>query len=141
MKEELLIKLKEIEKKFPFMFAAPATDQEIQKTEQRLGRTFSQHYKDFLGVYGGAMVGAYPIFGIHPVEPMDEALNTVELATERFANDGWEGLDAGIVISENHAGDPAILKNDGSVHLGSHDGTGQLIWNNFDDFLSWCLER
>lgn len=141
MKQEFLIKLKEMEKKFPFMFSAPASDKEIEQVEELLNVTLSEQYKTFLKHYGGAMVGPYPIFGPRPVESMDVSLNTVESVTAKFRKDGWDGADMGAIISENHAGDPVILKNNGSVFLGSHDGAEQLSWSNFDEFLSWCLNR
>jgi len=141
MNKKLLEKLKKMEVESPILFAPAASEAEIGCVEASLQSVFSMEYKEFLKIYGGAMPGPYPVFGINPIDLMDKRLNTVEIVTQYFRRQGWPKVDDGSVISCNHAGDPIILKNDGTVFMESHDGFGDESWNSFDDFLIWCINR
>jgi hypothetical protein len=139
MNEKLRARLKAGEAAFPALFASAASPAEVQRAEASLQAVFSTEYKEFLDMYGGAMPGAWPVFGTRPVDVMGQRLNTVEAVTRHFRKQGWPHTEDAAVISENHAGDPVILKNDGTVFVGSHDGFGEQTWRDFDEFLDWLL--
>ncbi len=59
-------------------------------------------------MFGGAMVGPYPIFGLRPVEVMGDNHWSVVDVTRRYRIDGVAGTEDWVVFSEDHAGNPVV---------------------------------
>lgn len=133
--------LEKIFAEFPFMKASPAPTSEVRAAEQNAGITFDASYKDFVSRYGGAMVGALPVFGTRRADPMGESLWSVDEVTRNFREDGWPGAGEIYVISVDQAGNPIGVNEAGAVVSFDHD-TGEmfLVAASFDDFI-WSLIR
>jgi len=140
MSDEIYLRLNELKKKYPFMYSKPATEEELMILESYSGWRIPEECIEFLRFSSGAVVGAYPIYGVNPNELMGKNRNTIISATTDFRLDGWSFGEEFIVISENHAGDPVLLNKDGFVLMQSHDGFEENNWKNFLDFLKWCLK-
>ena len=127
---------------FPIMVAdtCPAIE-EINAAETALGIPFSLDYRVFLEKYGAAMVGPYPIFGLRQVEVMGNDEWSVVDMTKRFRNEGVPEIQAWIVFSMDHAGNPIGMDSKGGTWIYDHDFGGACkLYSNFETFL-WkrCL--
>jgi hypothetical protein len=123
-------------KESPIMRATPATDREIGGAQRQLGCSFHEDYVDFLLRYGGAMVGSYPIFGIHRAHVMGKNFYSVVDVTRRFRDDRWPGTSDWYVISMDGSGNPIGVDVHGRVWISDHDqGNISLLAPNFETFL------
>ena len=114
----------------------------IDAAERDLGVVFSDDYRQFLGSYGGALVGPYPVYGLVRADPMDARLWSVVTVTKHFRAQSWPGSDRWYVISMDHAGNPIGIDASGKVHVYDHD-SGELveIATSFEQFLVSCLSK
>ena len=142
MKQETLNALDNIFLSTPIMRAdGVPTDKEIAEASERLEIPFPNDYVEFLRMFGGAMVGPYPVFGLRPVDVMeDERWSVVEIteATRASLNEaaGW------VVFSEDHGGNPIGFDSSGIIVIYDHDfgGTSKLA-DDFEGYLrSQCLK-
>ena len=117
------------------------SDAEIDEAAQALGVLFDSDYREFVRLYGGAMVGPYPIFGLRPVEVMDDELWAVVTVTERYRETGIAKIAEWYVVSEDHAGNPVGVDAEGKVWTYDHDfGGPAVIASSFEEYLrSKCL--
>jgi hypothetical protein len=120
--------------------ASPGTAVEIETAASAVGCTFHQDYREFLRRYGGAMVGSYPIFGIHPVDVMGNQWSVAEM-TKWFRSEGWPGTDDWYVISTDGTGNPIGVSPDGHVWISDHNvGEVAVIARDFESFIDeHCL--
>lgn len=100
------------------------TSEEVDHASQELGVPFVADYRQFLLMFGGAMVGPYPIFGLRPVEVMGDDHWSVVDVTRHYRNDGVPGTEKWIVFSEDHSGNPVGMDADGVVWIHDHDFGG-----------------
>ena len=115
---------------------------EIESASEALGVPFATDYREFLLVFGAAMVGPYPIFGLRPVEVMgDDEWSVVDM-TQRYRNDGVPGSDAWVVFSEDHAGNPIGMDASGKVWIHDHDFGGVMeLAASFEEYIrNQCLK-
>jgi hypothetical protein len=126
----------------PILRASGASPHEIQAAEQTLGVVFSEDYRWFLHMYGGAVVGPYAIYGLSRSELMDEKLWSVVSVTEHFRKQSWPGTAGAYVISMDHAGNPIGIDETGRAVSFDHDA-GEMIEvaNDFGSYLESCLAR
>jgi hypothetical protein len=143
MKESTWEQLDEEFNRFPIMRSEPTTIEEVQAAAERVGRPFHSDYSDFLRRYGGAIVGAYPIFGLRQAEAMGNAFWSVVDVTNRFRTDGWAGTSEWYVISMDGGGNPIGVSSDGKVWISDHDaGEVTVIAPDFETFLlRQCLSQ
>jgi cell wall assembly regulator SMI1 len=122
---------------FPMLRAAdPPSEAEIMQAEQQIGVLFPDDYRQFLLRYGGAMVGAYPVFGLRPVDVMGVSHWSVLDVTRHYRSDGVPGTDQWTVISEDHAGNPIGMDQDGVIWIHDHDFGGiSPIARSFEDYI------
>ena len=115
--------------------------EEIENASQEIGVPFAADYREFLLMFGGAMVGPYPIFGLGPVEVMGNEWSVIEV-TRRYRNDGVPGCDAWVVFSEDHAGNPIGMDADGKVWIYDHDFGGVTeLASSFEAYVrNQCLK-
>jgi hypothetical protein len=99
------------------------TSDEIDHASEELGVPFASDYRDFLLLFGGAMVGPFPIFGLRPVEVMGDEWSVINV-TKRYRNEGVPGSDAWVVISEDHSGNPIGMDSEGAIWIHDHDFGG-----------------
>ena len=95
-----------------------------------------------LGSYGAGFAGAYPIYGLRPVELMGDDFWSVVAVTNEFRSQGVPGTDRWIVFSDDQACNPVGMDKDGKVWIHDHDFGGiALLENSFEDYLrNWCLD-
>lgn len=137
MKTEILNKLDALFASSPILRATELpSDTEISEAAIQLGIPFPADYREFLLKYGGAMVGAYPIFGLRPVKVMDDDLWSVVCVTRRCRERKVPGTEAWIVFSEDHAGNPIGIDRKGTVWIHDHDFGGIMqLAADFEEYL------
>ena len=129
-------KLTQLALAYPFMVSRPATADEITDVEAKLGVPLHADYSNFLTHCGGAMLGAFPLFGVHPVEVMGGALNTVLDVTTFFRNQHWPHLGLNIVVSEDQAGNAIWMNDQGRLVRYDHDfGDVTVVADSLDHFI------
>ncbi|WP_280191011.1 SMI1/KNR4 family protein [Delftia sp. PS-11] len=126
---------------YPFMFSEGAGENKIQELIEIYHDLLSSQYQEFLRFSGGAVIGAYPVYGVSSVDLMDAHFNTANKVTKKYEEDGMIEKGRFLVISENHAGDPIYLNLDGSVVESSHDGFQYKSWENFNEFIKCCAGK
>ena len=117
------------------------SDEEIDHAAQGLGVAFDSDYREFVKQYGGAMVGPYPIFGLRPVEVMDDDLWSVVKVTKRYRKMAIAEIAQWYVVSEDHSGNPVGIDAEGNVWIYDHDfGGPSIIASSFEAYLrKMCL--
>jgi hypothetical protein len=109
----------------------------VDAMAKSLGRPMPLEYREFLLRYGGAVVGASPIYGIRQSQSgMGRARRTVLDLNERWQRSGWPHSGEWLIVSEDQSGNPVGIASDGRVLAWDHD-TGQTIemGSSFEDFL------
>jgi len=115
--------------------------EEVEKASQEIGLAFAADYQEFILMFGGAMVGSFPIFGLRPVEVMGEVWSVIDV-TKRYRDDGVPGCASWVVFSEDQAGNPIGMDEDGKVWICDHDfgGVAELA-PSFEDYIRrQCLD-
>lgn len=143
MKADTIQKLDELFDNSPIMRAADVpTVQEVDAASKDLGVSFEDDYREFILRYGGATVGPYPIFGLRKWELVDRDRWSVLDMTKEIRRAGIEKIVSWLVISEDHAGKPVGLDNDGRVWTYDHDfgGVSELA-TDFEQYIRvQCLK-
>lgn len=126
---------------FPFKRATGLTEFEIVEAENKLGVAFDKEYRRFIIKYGGAIVGAYPVYGLKRAESMDINLWSVVDVTMNYRNEHWFEDDILYVISTDHAGNPIGFNKEGILLVVDHD-FGEIVEfaKTFKDFLEECYK-
>lgn len=101
------------------------SEAEIASAESELGCKFDPDYATFLRRYGGATIGAMPVFGLRPVEVMGNPWSMVEI-TREYRSQQWPGTIRWYVVSEDGYGNPIGIDPNGRVFLSDHD-SGEII--------------
>lgn len=140
MKESTWKQLEKQFEKYPFMKAESVSEEEINSIEASLGVRFDSDYKKFVLKYGGAIVGAFPIYGLRHADPMDNELWSVSTVTRHYRNEDWPDTQNWYVISSDHSDNPVGITPDGKVISFDHD-YGEIIEvaNSFEAYLNKCL--
>lgn len=140
MSPETVARLRSEFDSFPNMVAeSQPTSEEIDQAASELRVPFTDDYVEFLRVFGGAMVGAYPIFGLRPVSVMGKRRWSVVAMTKLYRQHSVPGVDDWIVFSEDHAGNPVGFDAKGTVWTHDHDFGG--ITQLSDSFEHYLRER
>lgn len=125
---------------FPNMVAeSRPNEEEIEQAAAELGVPFTDDYVEFVREFGGAMVGAYPIFGLRPVSVMGKRRWSVVEITKLYRQRSVPGADDWVVFSEDHAGNPVGFDTNGAVWTHDHDFGG--ITQLSDSFEQYVRER
>jgi hypothetical protein len=117
------------------------SDMEIAEASNRLGIAFPITYIEFLRSFGGAMVGPYPVFGLRPVEVLENERWSVVDVTEA-TRVSLDVAKAWVVFSEDHSGNPIGFDASGVVEIYDYDFGGiSRIADDFEGYLrSQCLK-
>jgi hypothetical protein len=120
---------------FPQLRGEEVAAAEIAVAASQLGLPLPDDYRDFVLRYGGGIVGAWPVYGLRPVEPMGNEWSVVEV-NRRYRAEGWRGVDDWLIVSVDHAGNPIGIAKDGRVWVSDHDfGDVAVVAENFEGFL------
>jgi len=98
-KLQVLTQLQRYQAKYPFLFADPTTDEEIQELETYAGWKLPTEYVELLCFSSGIQL-KYSIYGTNAVETMDNSINTVVSATEFYKKYGYV-LKNCLVVSDD----------------------------------------
>lgn len=114
----------------------PVPHIEIEESEQKLQVKFSDSYKKFISLYGGALLTENSIYGLRKEEMMGDDNWSVTQLTLYYRNQNWPGTENWYIISDDFAGNPFGVDPEGKVWLSDHD-TGEIIQvaEDFEDFL------
>jgi SMI1-KNR4 cell-wall len=140
MTPDTLARLKNEFESFPIMVAESLpTIEEIEQASSELGIPFTSDYIAFLRLFGGAMVSAYPIFGLRPVPIMGKQRWSVVEMTKLCRQESIPCTDNWVVFSEDLAGNPVGFDISGIVWTHDHDFGG--IARLYDSFEQYVRER
>ena len=120
--------------------------EEVETASGEIGIAFPNDYREFVLRYGGAMVGAYPVFGLRFCEVMGDDRWSVVKMTHDYRN----GLKAAgvncatewVVFSEDHSGNPIGMDCEGRVWTYDHDFGGLAeLTSSFEEYIrTHCLK-
>lgn len=126
----------------PVLVAGPAEEAAVNELEAAIGFQLPADYRAFVTRYGGAIVGAYSVYGVGASDAMGDDESSAMQVTERFRMQQWPGTASALVISMDHAGNAVTLDASGHVHRFDHDsGTTEQLAASFEDLIiNWCLK-
>lgn len=110
---------------------SPATDNQIQLAEQKLGLKFANEFKEYVKKYGAVSAKGMELIGICTYPRLD----VVHITTrEREINDSFP---SGMYVVENTAIEGIlILQNeDGEIYEFQPNGTLNKIYNSFKEYI------
>jgi len=120
----------------PVMRAESVPQAEFDTAVVGLSIPVPADFREFVLMYGGAIVGPYPIFGLRAAAAMGVGEGSFLEITSHFREDGWPGVDQWLVISMDHAGNPVGVAEDGQVWCSDHDaGEIVLVASSFEAYL------
>ncbi|MBA3707846.1 MAG: SMI1/KNR4 family protein [Planctomycetes bacterium] len=116
---------------------AVTNEGEISNAEKQLGVTFSPDYKQFLNIFGGAVVGRRLIYGLRLAEYMHGNKDfTVIGATNQYRTKKWPSVSAWYVVSADGAGNPIGVDSEGAVWIFDHNQMrAEKIYAGFDEWI------
>ncbi len=121
---------------WPDLVAGAAGADEVRRACHSLGVEPAQDYLEFVVRYGAGIVGPYRIYGLGRAEAMGVDEASMVAVTEHYRGPRWPGVEAWLVVSMDHAGNPIGLAEDGTVWLSDHDaGEVVQIASSFEDYL------
>lgn len=119
------------------LHGSPATDKEISEAELELGLKFNAQYIDFIKLFGGAFGG----IEIHAFNNGDliGSETVIELTNEFrkvYSEHLTEELMKSYAISDDGAGNPILINQDGHIIVFLHDtGEVQKMHNSLEELL------
>ena len=114
---------------------------ELDDAAREIGVSVDPDLSEFIIRYGGAVVGAFPIYGLRPVELMGDDRWSIMTLTGLYRSQLPGLLEDWCIFSEDHAGNPIGIRPDGSVWIFDHDfGGADKIYDNFEMYIrKQCL--
>src|SRR5688500_5092457 len=91
--------------KYPTLKSDGVPDADLTQASEQIGRELPAEYREFVARYGGAVVGAYPVFGLRPVEALGNDWSVTEM-NRVFRSQQWDGVDDWVIVSMDHSGNP-----------------------------------
>jgi SMI1 / KNR4 family (SUKH-1) len=142
MKPDTWNKLDEMFADAPMMRATPVVEAEVVQAAAAFGLELPADYIQFVCRYGGATVGPYSVYGLRASDTMGLKESSAFEVTKRFMSQGWRGLEAALIISTDHSGNPVYLTSSGEVWISDHDfGGDSKLAEDFEDYLLFkCLK-
>ena len=141
MRDETWELIEELFSRHPVLRAEEVPISEIEAAEAVIGVHLSNDYKQFVGRYGGAIVGPFPVFGLRRAQAMAKNDGSFVEVTRHFRHQGWPGTERWAIISVDHAGNPIGLDSEGKVWICDHDARAvQQLANDFENYIrTRCL--
>jgi cell wall assembly regulator SMI1 len=141
MRDDTWKAMEDIFSRHPILRAEGVAAKEVEAAEAEIGMRLSDDYKQFIGRYGGAIVGAFPVFGLRRAAPMADNDGSFVDVTRAFRCQRWPGIEGWAIISVDHAGNPVGIDNEGRVWISDHDARAvQLLADTFEGYVrKWCL--
>ena len=136
MRNETWQALDELFARFPILKSEVVASSEIAAAEGSVGVALAEDYKEFIGRYGGAIVGPYRVFGLRKAPAMGRNEGSFVEVTISFWLQRWPGVEQWAIISADHAGNPIGLDAEGKIWISDHDARAvQAIAENFEAHL------
>lgn len=123
-------------------YAVPAAEENIKTAENILELKFSDSYKKFLSLYGGAMISGDLVYGLSYQVDMDKDTWSVVDKTKFYKEvQKWPGIEDWYIISDDGRGNPIGVDPAGKVWLSDHDSNFEKVKlaDNFEEFLEKLL--
>lgn len=142
MKTGTLTALEAMFQKHPVMRGGRVDRAEVNALENAVGFALPADYREFVEKYGGAIVGAFSVYGLRRAHAMAKNESSAWDVTKHFRSEGWPGVENWLVISSDQSGNPVGLDAAGKVWISDHDtGTINPLAASFEDYLrKWCLK-
>jgi len=124
---------------------APATDEQIKSSENKLNYKFSQDYIDFIKEFGGAYLGVnIHAFNNHSMMSKDTVTETTQEFRKAYEGRSTQELIAkSLVIAIDGTGNPILISSDGKVFIVYHDSEDdvELLANRFNEFIIKIIDK
>ena len=114
----------------------------IDKEFNENGFVIPESYREFIHRYGGAILGAYSVYGVGSCKLMGNDTESVFKVTDSFKAQGWPGVEEWLVISMDAAGNPIGMDTGGKIWISDvvHGCIDELA-DDFEEYvLEWCLD-
>jgi len=115
------------------------TEPQVDAAQKRLGCTFDPAYVRFLREFGGALIGADPLYGLYVASAMGDDEDVVS-ATLHFRSDKGLRVDDWYVVSNDGRGGPIGVAPDGRVRLSDH-GEVVPVADSFPTYLAQRIHK
>jgi hypothetical protein len=147
MRSSTIASLNEWFERFPHLRGEPArTNDDIVAIERRLGVSFSDGYKEYLGVFGGADVGRRTVYGLYLPKAIQDSTTyrsennktfLVEDATVFYRGKNWPGVREMYVVSVDYSGNPIAVDSSGVVWISDHNRMEcEMVHSCFEDWIN-----
>jgi hypothetical protein len=123
---------------FPEGQCGSVDGKEIIEAEKFLNVYFSQGYKRFLRMYGGASVPGHYIYGLRRQINMGERSWSVIHRTDFYKNvQKWPDIEDWYIVSDDGSGNPIGIDPEGRVWLSDHNSGFEKVKlaDSFEEFL------
>ncbi len=143
MKNDTWTKLEAEFAEFPNLKGEAVSEAELAELEARLGFPLPSDYREFIARCGGAIVGAYRIYGLRRAAAMGRKEGFAMETTDHYRKQAWPGTESWLVFSVDQSGNPIGLDEKGHVWISDHDFGGVArIADSFEEFIIvTCLKR
>ncbi len=142
MKKETWNLIEEFFADSPTLKAEPVSYKVIDEEFSQNSFTIPSDYREFIHRYGGAILGAYSVYGIGSCKLMGNDSDSVFKVTDSFKVQGWPGVEGWLVVSVDSAGNPVGMDTDGKIWVSDavHGCIDELA-DSFEEYvLEWCLD-
>jgi len=129
-------------KEYPEDYGGPLGDLSfISDVEKELKVQFSEQYKFFVQKYGSGIFPGHIIYGLRPLDDMDDLKSVLDKTNFYKNTQQWPGIEDWYIVSDDGRGNPIGCKPDGSVWLSDHDSNFEQVKlaNDFEEFLHKLL--
>lgn len=142
MTENTWQELDQLFEEFPFVRAGGVPYEEIDTASQDFGFPLPNGYREFIHRHGGAIVGAFSVYGIGASKMMGNNSDSVFKVTDHFRAKDWPGVADWLIISMDHAGNPVGMDRDGRVWISDVvHGCIDPMAEDFEGYLvNWCFD-
>jgi cell wall assembly regulator SMI1 len=142
MNPNILKRLEDEKNDFPMLFGNPVSTKQIADAEMKLGISFCKDYSDFIELFGGAIVGPLPVFGLSKADEMSADFWSVLEVTLHYRRENWPGVEDWYVISIDHSGNPIGLDVNAKVIGYDHDTEDCFeVAPTFSDYINKLLDK
>jgi hypothetical protein len=141
MREEITAALRREISRWEGAAASPVPHAEIREAETTLGVRFPEDYREFVHVFGGAMIRGTSVFGLRQPALMPDEPASVVGQSLLFREEMPESYWGIVVISVDDAGNPiGFLPPDPAIITFDHNFGGRgVLAPSFESYLASLL--
>jgi cell wall assembly regulator SMI1 len=138
MKEELVNRLNDFLGKNPNLMGKPASIEEIENAERKLGIKMHDDYKEFIQIFGGAYAGlAIHAFSNGSSVGSETVVELTSRSRELFNDSNvFPEINQCYVIADDGSGNPIAISENGEILLFDYDTEEKRVLSeSFEKFI------